>query len=82
MLSGKHANTTIPKFIGALKRYTVMKENEDYYAALTQEEKDSLESYKTAAENFWDIVINHHTYVTGGNSMLEHFHDADKLYED
>ena len=82
VLSGKHANTTIPKFIGALKRYTVMKENEDYYAALTQEEKDSLESYKTAAENFWDIVINHHTYVTGGNSMLEHFHDADKLYED
>lgn len=82
VLSGKHANTTIPKFIGALKRYTVMKDNEDYYEALSETEKTELEKYKTAAEKFWDIVIEHHTYVTGGNSQSEHFHDADKLYYD
>ncbi len=82
ILSGKHANTTIPKFIGALKRYTVMMDNEDYYEALLETEKLELEKYKTAAEKFWDIVIEHHTYVTGGNSQSEHFHDADKLYYD
>lgn len=82
VLNGKHANTTIPKLIGALKRYTVLTENEDYYDALTEAEKTGLEKYKTAAENFWDIVIGHHTYITGGNSQSEHFHEADKLCYD
>lgn len=82
VLSGKHANTTIPKFIGALKRYTVLKDNPDYYSKLTDTEKNELEKYKTAAVNFWDVVIDHHTYVTGGNSRGEHFHDADILYGD
>lgn len=82
VLNGKHANTTIPKLIGALKRYTVMMDNEDYYDALTEEEQADLEKYKTAAVNFWDIVIEHHTYITGGNSQSEHFHEADKLYYD
>ncbi len=57
ILNGKHANTTIPKIIGAINRYTVT--NEDFYL-------------KTA-ENFWDIVIKNHTYITGGNSEWEHF---------
>lgn len=82
VLNGKHANTTIPKLIGALKRYTVMMDNEDYYDALTEEEQADLEKYKTAAVNFWDIVVEHHTYITGGNSQSEHFHEADKLYYD
>ncbi len=82
VLSGKHANTTIPKLTGALKRYTVMMDNEDYYDALTEAEKADLEKYKEAAVNFWDIVVEHHTYITGGNSQSEHFHDADKLYYD
>lgn len=82
VLNGKHANTTIPKLIGALKRYTVMKDNEDYYDALTEAEQAELEKYKTAAVNFWDIVVEHHTYITGGNSQSEHFHEADKLYYD
>ncbi len=82
VLNGKHANTTIPKLIGALKRYTVMMGSEDYYDALTEEEQADLEKYKTAAVNFWDIVIEHHTYITGGNSQSEHFHEADKLYYD
>ena len=80
VLNGKHANTTIPKFIGALKRYTVMTNNEEYYDALTSTEQEDLEKYLTAAENFWDIVINHHTYITGGNSQSEHFHAADSMY--
>ena len=79
VLNGKHANTTIPKFIGALKRYTVLSEPE-YYDQLTQEEKDELPQYLKAAESFWDTVVNHHTYVTGGNSCSEHFHAADQLY--
>ncbi len=82
VLSGKHANTTIPKLTGALKRYTVMKDYDDYYDGLTEDEKQKLDKYKTAAINFWDIVVEHHTYITGGNSQSEHFHDADKLYYD
>lgn len=82
VLSGLHANTTIPKLTGALKRYTVLTENEEYYNKLTQEEKEGLGMYLEAAENFWDIVVEHHTYVTGGNSQSEHFHDADKLAYD
>ncbi|HZL05974.1 MAG TPA: beta-L-arabinofuranosidase domain-containing protein, partial [Coriobacteriia bacterium] len=80
VLSGRHANTTIPKLIGALKRYTVMTQNEEYYAALTQEEKDELPMYLAAAENFFQIVVDHHTYVTGSNSHSEHFHGPDTLY--
>lgn len=57
ILNGKHANTTIPKIKGALNRYLVT--NEDYYLQV--------------AKNFWDIVINNHTYITGGNSEWEHF---------
>lgn len=59
VLNGKHANTTIPKFMGALNRYLALGENEEFY----------LE----AAENFWEIVVKNHTYVTGGNSEWEHF---------
>lgn len=61
ILNGKHANTTIPKFLGALRRYLSAKN--------PQEEAFYLES----VENFWDIVVKNHTYVTGGNSEWEHF---------
>lgn len=79
VLNGKHANTTVPKLTGAVKRYTVLTENEEYYNALSRGEKDSLNMYLEAAKNFWDITIDHHTYVTGGNSQSEHFHEADKI---
>lgn len=59
VLSGKHANTTIPKFLGALNRYFALGESEDFY-------------FK-AAQSFFDIVLANHTYVTGGNSEWEHF---------
>lgn len=60
ILNGKHANTTIPKIKGALNRYLVT--GEDYYLQV--------------AKNFWDIVINNHTYITGGNSEWEHFGES------
>lgn len=57
-LNGKHANTTIPKFLGALGRYEV----------------DSSETvYLEYAKSFWDMVQKNHTYITGGNSEDEHF---------
>lgn len=66
ILNGRHANTTIPKFVGALKRYTVLGEDE--------------EEYLKYAEAFWNMVIEHHTYITGGNSENEHFGADDILY--
>jgi len=61
VLNGLHANTAIPKVVGALKRYVALGEAE------------SEAYYLTVAENFWDMVVNHHSYVTGGNSENEHF---------
>ncbi len=57
-LQGIHANTTIPKFLGALCRYEVLPEETEY-----------LEYAKV----FWDFVIQRQSYVTGGNSEDEHF---------
>ncbi len=65
VLNGKHANTTIPKIIGALNRYIVLGEGEEYYLQV--------------AENFWEIVVNNHTYITGGNSEWEHFGEPNVL---
>jgi len=64
-LSGKHANMTIPKFIGALNRYRTIGATEA--------------SYLSAADQFMAIVLKNHTYVTGGNSEDEHFHEPGKL---
>ena len=75
VLSGKHANTTIPKLIGAAKRYQVLT-SERFADEVTAEDKENLDMYLTAAENFWEIVTEDHSYVTGGNSQSEHFHDA------
>lgn len=80
VLAGKHANTTIPKLIGALRRYTVFTQHPDLYATLSQAEKDALPSYLAAAQNFFRIVEEHHTYATGANSQSEHFHDPDSLH--
>lgn len=81
VLNGLHANTTIPKLIGALKRYTVFTDYPRLYATLTDAEKSSLDMYRTAAENFWPIVHDHHTYANGGNSQSEHFHAPDTLHQ-
>jgi DUF1680 family protein len=65
ILPGKHANTTIPKFIGALNRYRTLGTSET--------------SYFNAAQQFWNFVIKDHTYVTGGNSQWEAFRAIGKL---
>ncbi len=36
--------------------------------------------YLEYAEKFWDMVVSHHTYLTGGNSENEHFGADDVLY--
>lgn len=61
ILNGKHANTMIPKLLGALYRYV----------SLGYREED--EFYFRAAKCFFEIVCKNHTYITGGNSEWEHF---------
>lgn len=70
-LNGKHANTTIPKFVGALKRYSVLKARDELG------EKD--EAYLHYAENFWDQAVDNYSYITGGVSVMEHFREEAKL---
>lgn len=59
-LEGKHANTQIPKVIGAAKLYEIL----------------SDERYKKASEFFWKTVTKNRSYVIGGNSRDEHFEKA------
>ncbi|MDV9173579.1 glycoside hydrolase family 127 protein [Streptomyces sp. W16] len=60
-LAGLHANTQIPKMVGALRLW----------------EEGLPERYRTIAANFWEIVTGHHSYVIGGNSNGEAFHEPD-----
>jgi DUF1680 family protein len=56
-LVGLHANTQIPKAIGAALDCEITKDPR----------------YCKVAETFWDRVALHHSYVIGGNSEYEHF---------
>ena len=56
-LNGLHANTQVPKWIGAAREYKA--------TGTTQ--------YRDIATNAWNICVNAHTYVIGGNSQAEHF---------
>ncbi|MGD8897984.1 MAG: glycoside hydrolase family 127 protein [Acidobacteriota bacterium] len=56
-LDGLHANTQIPKVIGAAREY-----------ALTGDER-----YDHIARFFWDRVAEDRSYAIGGNSDREHF---------
>ena len=62
-LSGFHANTQIPKIIGAIR---------EYHATGTTR-------YRDIATNFWRIVLDHHSYVIGGNSNGEYFQTPDAI---
>jgi uncharacterized protein len=62
-LAGRHANTQIPKVVGAARQYELSKK----------------ESYRRLSEFFWNQVVHHHSYVIGGNSLNEHFGEPDKL---
>ena len=63
VLPGKHGNTQIPKIIGLARRYE-----------LTGEKRD-----RKTAEFFWDRVVHHHSYVTGGHGNHEYFGKPDQL---
>jgi DUF1680 family protein len=63
ILPGKHGNTNIPKLIGLARRYELT--------------GDTLD--RKTAEFFWNTVVKHHTYVTGGHGSKEYFGDSDKL---
>ena len=62
-LTGKHANTQIPKFVGTARQYELTGE-------------DSL---KTASTFFWDTVVKERSYVIGGNSIGEFFSEKERL---
>ena len=56
-LNGLHANTQIPKIIGATREYELTGDPQ----------------FLTAATTFWDAVALHRSYVIGGDSDHEHF---------
>lgn len=62
-LAGIHANTQIPKVIGAARIYE-----------LTEDQKN-----KTISEFFWNAVVKHHSYANGGNSQYESFCERDMI---
>lgn len=57
VLPGFHANTQIPKFTGFANVY----------------EYGGDEKLYDASEFFWNLVVDNHTWVNGGNSTGEHF---------
>lgn len=63
ILPGEHANTQIPKLVGTARQYELTGNLND----------------RTASEFFWDRVVNHHSYVTGGHCEGEHFGAPDSL---
>ena len=62
-LNGKHGNCQIPKLIGSAARYSY-----------TGDPGDLL-----AATFFWDRVVQHHSYATGGHGLSEYFGPPDQL---
>jgi uncharacterized protein len=56
-LNGLHANTQVPKWIGAVREF----------------KETGNARYQDIARNAWDITIDAHTYAIGGNSQSEHF---------
>jgi len=64
-LVGTHGNTQIPKLIGSADRF-----------AYTGNAADLM-----AAGFFWDRVVQHHSFATGGHGKDEYFGPADRLGE-
>jgi DUF1680 family protein len=63
ILGGWHENAQIPKLIGDLKRHLYDGNKED----------------GDAAQFFWDQVVFHHDFATGGQGHDEYFFAPDKL---
>ena len=62
-LVGKHGNTQVPKLLGSLARFGYVGDPGDGFAA----------------GFFWDRVVDHHSYATGGHGKDEYFGEPDKL---
>ena len=62
-LNGLHGNTQVPKVLGSAVRFGYAGNKEDGIAAKT----------------FWDRVVNHHTFATGGHGKDEYFREPDRL---
>ncbi|MEU4163531.1 beta-L-arabinofuranosidase domain-containing protein [Actinoplanes sp. NPDC026670] len=62
-LDGKHANQHIPQFLGYLRMF----------------EQGAGRDYRAAAENFYDMVVGHRTYVHGGTGQGEVFRKRDVI---
>ncbi len=60
-LNGKHANCQIPKLVGSAERF-----------GYTGDAGDLL-----AASFFWDTVVQHHTYASGGQGQSEYYGPPD-----
>lgn len=58
-LSGKHANTQVPKYVGFIR--------------INQVSSSNTTNFRTAAKNFWTDVTKNRTVCIGGNSVEEHF---------
>nr|WP_051818094.1 beta-L-arabinofuranosidase domain-containing protein [Kitasatospora sp. NRRL B-11411] len=56
-LDGLHANTQLPKWIGAVREYKAT----------------GTARYRDIAANAWTITTGAHTYAIGANSQAEHF---------
>jgi len=62
-LSGLHANTNLPKVLGAARRYELLDDP----------------TYRSIVEYFWDRIVKHRSYATGGNNKAEFWGDPDDL---
>lgn len=63
ILGGKHGNTQVPKMIGSLSRYIYTGNETDY----------------KAASFFWDQIVDHHSFATGGHGKNEYLSAPDHL---
>jgi len=63
ILAGKHGNCNIPKLIGSAARYGYEGDPADF----------------AAAAFFWDRVVQHHSYATGGHGLAEYWGPPDVI---
>ena len=63
ILGGKHGNTQVPKMIGSLSRYIYTGDDTDHKAATF----------------FWDQIVEHHSFATGGHGKNEYLSAPDHL---
>jgi DUF1680 family protein len=56
-LNGLHANTQVPKWVGAAREFKAT----------------GTTRYRDIALNAWTMTVGAHTYAIGGNSQAEHF---------